>query len=113
MSPSKLQFVIELHCDLFIARPNPGLPPSNLPHGLHLPRREVEPRLGFTAAARLRSEGQAPHGADELALLSGGRGAEKEGYQVQFSALRSQILARPIGARMVEQACGERQHSVG
>ena len=47
-------------CAMFIARPGLGFPPSNLPHGLDLPRREVEPRPGVTVAARPRPEAQAP-----------------------------------------------------
>ena len=58
---SKPQLVIERRCALFIARPSLGFPPSDLPHGLmDLPRREVEPRPGFTVATCPRPEAQAP-----------------------------------------------------
>jgi hypothetical protein len=45
---SKPQLVIERRPVVFISRPSLGLPPSDLPHRLHLSRREVESRLGFT-----------------------------------------------------------------
>jgi hypothetical protein len=51
---SKPQIVIEWYSALGIARPGLGFPPSDLPHERDLPRREVEPRRGFTASRPLQ-----------------------------------------------------------
>jgi hypothetical protein len=57
---SKRERVIERHSAGFIAQPDLRLPPSNLTHGLHLPRREFESHPSFTVAAGPRPEAQSP-----------------------------------------------------
>jgi len=57
---SEPQLVIKRHPALFIVQPSLGFPPSDLPHGLDLPRRKVEPRLRLAVSACPRPEAQSP-----------------------------------------------------